>query len=104
MAGQRRADYLAWRLGLEMLASLLSGRMARIAALPPAAALAPWSGEEDGAKPRDLFGAGAERVFTGAEARASEAMRRAAVRCPPRPGESRARRPAKPARGGAQAG
>ena len=63
-----RADYCAWRLALEALAEALSGKLERISALPPAAALFPWTGERDGERPRGLFGPGADRVYSGGEA------------------------------------
>ena len=98
-----RAVYLAWRQGLEALAESLSGRMERIAALPPAAALAPWLGDRDGDKPRDLFGPGAERVYTRAEALAIQARREARERRRPMVGTTPARRPARPGKGAVNA-
>lgn len=75
-----RADYLAWRLGLETLAAELSGTLQAIAALPPAAALLPWLGEADALKPADLFGAGARRVYSRMEQSAISARRSARER------------------------
>ena len=95
-----RADYCAWRIGLEALAEALSGRLETITALAPAAALFPWTGELDGDRPRDLFAPGAERVFRGAEERELEALRSRGERRPlRRHGAYRRRIPAKPASG-----
>jgi len=97
-----RAEYLAWRQGLEALAEALSGKMERIAALPPAAALAPWLGEADADKPRDLFGPGAERVYSGREALAIAARREARERRRPMVASAPARRPTRPGKGAAE--
>jgi hypothetical protein len=95
-----RADYCAWRLALDALAEALHGRLERITALPPAAALFPWTGEQDGDRPRGLFSLGAERVHSVGEAAALAAARARGARRPvPPPRQSeRARRPAKPAK------
>jgi hypothetical protein len=94
-----RAEYLVWRLALGELAELLSGRLERIAALPPAAAIAPWLGDRDGEKPRDLFGAGADRLHGAAEQRAMAARRAGAVRRTIAPSSGKLRRPTRPGRG-----
>jgi hypothetical protein len=93
-----RAEYLAWRLALGELAELLSGRLERIAALPPAAALAPWLGDRDGDKPRDLFGLGAERIYTATQALAVRARREARSRRTIAPSGGKLRRPTRPGR------
>ena len=94
-----RAEYLVWRLALGDLAELLSGRLERIAALPPAAALAPWLGDRDGDKPRDLFGPGADRVYTATQALALRARREARSRRTIAPSSGKLRRPTRPGRG-----
>lgn len=96
-----RAEYFVWRMALEALCAALSERMARIAALPPAAALAPWFGELDGDKPRDLFGPGAERVYSRLEAQAVAARRETRERRRVTTSGGVARRPARPGRGAA---
>jgi len=40
-----RAEYAAWRMGLEILAGELEGRLSAIAVLTPAAAWRPWAGQ-----------------------------------------------------------
>jgi len=99
-----RAEYLAWRLALDALCAALSGRLERIGALPPAAALAPWLGEKDGDKPRDLFAPGAAGVYSGRErlalaARRESRQRRALSVC-----GAKMRRAARPGRGAASGG
>jgi hypothetical protein len=91
-----RADYLAWRIALDGLAEALSGRLERLTALPPAAALTPWRGDRDGDKPRDLFGAGAERVYSAREQMALAARRANRARRPLAVGPGFQRRPARP--------
>ncbi len=91
-----RADYSAWAFSMHEMAAALTGRLATIEPMAPAAALFPWAGEIDCAKPLALFGAGADGLhgareaarFAGARARGD---RRRIVRAPtPR------RKPAKP--------
>jgi hypothetical protein len=96
IAANDRAEYLVWRLALEALAEALSGRLETITALPPAAALLPWTGERDSDRPCDLFGAGAERIHGLAEARELEARRARGARREIAQRQP-ARRPAKPA-------
>jgi hypothetical protein len=95
-----RGDYCAWRLALEALAEALHGRLERITALSPAAALFPWTGEKDNEKPRGLFSPGAERVYCAGEAAALAAARTRGARrpVPPARAAARTRRPAKPAK------
>jgi len=51
-----RAEYAAWRMGLELLHQALEGRLATIAVLPPAAPWRPWAGEgEAHGSPPQLF-------------------------------------------------
>lgn len=50
-----RAEYAAWWAGLDLLAHELSGKLASIAVLPPAAAQRPWAGETDAAKPKRIL-------------------------------------------------
>jgi len=56
-----RAEYAAWWAGLDVLAHKLSGKLASIAVLPPAAAQRPWTGEADAAKPKRILDAPASR-------------------------------------------
>jgi len=93
-----RAEYLVWRLALGELAELLSGRLELIAALPPAAAMAPWLGQVDGDKPVDLFRPGADRVYTAMQALALRARREARTRRTIAPSSGKLRRPARPGR------
>ncbi|WP_375455744.1 hypothetical protein [uncultured Methylobacterium sp.] len=57
-----RADYAAWWAAIDLLAHRLSGRLAGISVLPPAAAQRPWAGEVDAGKPRRLLDAPASRA------------------------------------------
>jgi len=41
-----RAEYAAWRMGLELLHQALSGRLTSVATLPAAAPWRPWVGRE----------------------------------------------------------
>lgn len=50
-----RAEYAAWWAGLDVLAHDLSGKLASIAVLPPAAAQRPWAGETDAMKPKRIL-------------------------------------------------
>ena len=70
-----RAEYAAWRAGLEWLAADLAGELETRTPLAPRAAARPWLGELDGEPIRDLFGPGAERVYIGADAAAQAASR-----------------------------
>jgi hypothetical protein len=99
-----RADYLAWRLALSWLAQRLEGRLEGRAALPPAAALAPWLGERDGMRAARPFFAGAERVHGAAEAGRLTAQRAAGGRRTLEPPQRRAARPPRPGRMGAGKG
>ena len=51
-----RAQYAAYWAALDLLAHELKGKLASIGVLPPAAAQKPWTGEEDAAKPKRIFG------------------------------------------------
>jgi hypothetical protein len=42
-----RAEYAAWRMGLEILAGELEGKLSAIAVLTPAAPWRPWAGERE---------------------------------------------------------
>jgi hypothetical protein len=90
-----RADYLVWRLALDELTHALSGRLAGIAALPTAAAMAPWLGQKDGDKPIDLFRPGAERVYSAQQLLCLEARRDSRARRPIPVARASARRPAR---------
>ena len=51
-----RAEYAAWRMGLELLHQALEGRLATVAPLAPAAAWRPWAGQRDShGRPPELF-------------------------------------------------
>ncbi|MCJ2104713.1 hypothetical protein MKK70_04840 [Methylobacterium sp. E-041] len=50
-----RADYAAWWAAVDLLAHRLSGKLASIGVLPPAAAQRPWAGEVDAGKPRRIL-------------------------------------------------
>lgn len=50
-----RADYAAWWAAIDLLAHKLSGKLATISVLPPAAAQRPWAGETDAGKPRRIL-------------------------------------------------
>ncbi|TXN67260.1 hypothetical protein [Methylobacterium sp. WL6] len=50
-----RADYAAWWAAIDLLAHRLSGKLASISVLPPAAAQRPWAGEVDAGKPRRIL-------------------------------------------------
>lgn len=93
-----RAEYLAWRLGLDELCVSLHGRMASMTAISPAAAMAPWLGQKDGDKPFDLFGSGAERVYSRADQLAIAARRQNRARRPLSTWAGKPRRPARPGR------
>jgi len=90
-----RAEYLVWRLGLDELSRMLSGRLARIAALPTRAAMAPWLGHVDGDGIVDLFQPGTH-VYAARDAAAMRGRRERRVLSTRAPG---ARRPARPGRG-----
>ncbi len=96
-----RAEYLTWRLALEELAAGLLGGLETIEPIAPSAALMPWFGEADAAKPPDLFRPGAEGLHSAQEAAAMASDRSTAARRPLRPGERHTGRPARPGRGAA---
>ena len=50
-----RADYAAWWAAVDLLVHRLSGKLASICVLPPAAAQRPWAGEVDAGKPRRIL-------------------------------------------------
>jgi hypothetical protein len=65
---EERAAYAGWLAGLFWMVEALSGRLESRAALAPRAALRPWMGERDGAAVHDLYGPGADRVYSRGEA------------------------------------
>ncbi len=71
-----RAEYSAWRAGLESLARELCDSLESRVALAPRAAVRPWLGELDGDPVRDVFGPGADRVISGKQAAQLAAERR----------------------------
>ena len=58
-----RAEYAAWRAGLEWLTGALAGALESRALLAPRAAWRPWAGEQDAEPVRDLFAPGALGVY-----------------------------------------
>jgi hypothetical protein len=44
---RERAEYAAWRMGLELLQASLEGALSSLAPLPPAAPWRPWAGERE---------------------------------------------------------
>jgi hypothetical protein len=91
-----RADYLAWRLGLDALREALDGALQRIRAMAPRAALAPWLG--DGDRISGLFGPGATRVHSLLEQMGMAAARDARTRRPLQGRAAKVMRPARVAR------
>jgi hypothetical protein len=82
-----RAEYAAWRMGLEILAGELEGRLSAIAVLTPAAAWRPWcfdrgsagQGEMHG-RPPDLFKALRDEPYRRETREQAAAKRSAAQR------------------------
>jgi len=82
-----RAEYAAWRMGLEILAVELEGRLIAIAVLTPAAAWRPWcfergsagEGEQHG-RPPELFKALRDEPYRRETREQVAARRRAAQR------------------------
>lgn len=82
-----RAEYAAWRMGLEVLAGELEGRLSAIAVLTPAAAWRPWcfdrgsagEGEQHGRVP-ELFRALRDEPYRRETREQAAAKRRAAQR------------------------
>src|SRR5258708_29428288 len=83
----QRAEYAAWRMGLEILAGELDGRLSAIAVLTPAAAWRPWcfdrgsagEGEQHG-RPPELFKALRDEPYPRETREQVAARRRAAQR------------------------
>lgn len=57
-----RAEYAAYWAALDLLAHELSGKLASIGVLPPAAAQRPWAGEADAAKPKRILDSPSSRA------------------------------------------
>jgi hypothetical protein len=82
-----RAEYAAWRMGLEILAGELEGKLGAIAVLTPAAAWRPWcfdrgsagEGEQHGRPPK-LFKALRDEPYRRETREQAAAKRRAAQR------------------------
>ena len=98
-----RAEYAAWRAGLEWLAGELGDSLESRTPLPPGAAARPWLGELDEPPVADLFRPGAERVHSGAEAASLEAERLAGRRRPIGGGSAYGFASAKPGKGARKA-
>jgi hypothetical protein len=77
-----RAEYAAWRAGLEWLAAELAGELETRAPLPPRAAALPWAGDVDAEPVRDVFAPGARGVYDSAEAAMLEGSRATGRRRP----------------------
>jgi hypothetical protein len=76
-----RAEYAAWRMGLELLYERLSGRLCLIAPLPPSAPWRPWAGEgEAHGRPPELFRGLREEPYRKETREQAAARRRAARR------------------------
>ena len=76
-----RAEYAAWRMGLEILAGELEGRLSAIAVLTPAAPWRPWAGEgEAHGRVPELFKALRDEPYRRETREQVAARRRAAQR------------------------
>ena len=74
-----RAEWAAWRIGLELVYQALTGRLASIAPLPPAAPWRPWAGEgEAHGRPPQLFKGQRDEPYRR-ETREQAALRRRAA-------------------------
>ncbi len=74
-----RAEWAAWRMGLELLWLDLEGRLESIAVLPPAAPWQPWVGEREAhGRPPELFRGLRDEPYR-CETREQTAMRRRAA-------------------------
>jgi hypothetical protein len=93
-----RAEYLVWRLALASLAEALAGELDRFAVIAPGAPLAPWLGECEAAKPRDLMTPGAAGVYSAIERLSLDASRANRERRRPVFRPQDARRPVRPGR------
>lgn len=73
-----RAEYAAWRMGLDLLWRHLEGNLESVGVLPPSAPWRPWAGEiETHGRPPELFRGRRDEPFR-AETREQAAMRRRA--------------------------
>lgn len=76
-----RAEWAAWRTGLEILFEALSGQLASIAVLPASAPWRPWAGEgEAHGRPPDLFRGLREQPYRRETREQASLRRRAAKR------------------------
>jgi len=98
-----RAEYAAWRAGLEWLAAGLAGALETRTVLPPRAAWRPWAGDVEAEPLRDLFAPGALGVHDATEAAQFEASRATGRRRPIAGGSVYGFAPGKPGRGGREA-
>jgi len=74
-----RAEWAAWRMGLQLLWQNLEGRLESIAPLPPSAPWRPWAGETEAhGQPLELFRGRRDEPFR-TETREQAAMRRRAA-------------------------
>jgi hypothetical protein len=82
-----RAEYAAWRMGLQLLWQALEGALSSIAPLPPAAPWRPWCFDKGSAGARDLHGRPPElfrgRTYKSETREQAAARRRLALRRAP---------------------
>jgi hypothetical protein len=77
----QRAEYAAWRIGLEILAGELDGRLNSIGVLTPAAPWRPWAGQDEmHGRPPELFKALRDEPYRRETREQVAARRRAAQR------------------------
>lgn len=92
-----RAEYAAWRMGLELLYEALTGQLASIAVLPASAPWRPWAGEgEAHGRPPDLFRGLREEPYRRETREQVAARRRAAKRRAERDIRAEETRPVQP--------
>lgn len=90
-----RAEWAAWRMGLELLYEALGGQLESIAVLPPSAPWRPWAGEgEAHGQAPDLFRGLREEPYRRETREQAAAKRRAAKRRIERDARAEETRPA----------
>jgi hypothetical protein len=76
-----RAEWAAWRMGLDLLWRDMEGRLESIAPLPPAAPWRPWAGEQEAhGRPPELFCGQRDEPYRQEIREQAAARRRAAQR------------------------